>query len=252
MSFFISVSLKYNKHLEVEGNIIVLMTFLLIFLLSRDLTRVVAILFLRYQDWHVPAGARTRASRVGSEHSRKEPSRQLNLQAIRNLYSWEEVILHTTLFILYAESCKMTTCNVVVVLLKKHLQQICCRLLRILVRLFVLEKYYLNVGKKHIHFIMCWSFKIPKLHNLKISMTAVLCFKLRKSHLYSLLLLLHKKFFFVMQINRGMLLGRFCLASISLQRFSLQGMYDLKYALPVEGTTILTPWPSQVVDGCKI
>jgi hypothetical protein len=33
---------------------------------------------------------------VGSEHSRKEPSRQLNLLAIRNLYSWEEVILHRT------------------------------------------------------------------------------------------------------------------------------------------------------------
>ncbi len=32
---------------------------------------------LESQEWHIPAGNWTRASRVGSEHSRKEPSRQL-------------------------------------------------------------------------------------------------------------------------------------------------------------------------------
>ncbi len=45
--------------------------------LSRDLTRVIAVLFWRSQDWHVLARAWTRTSHVESEHSRKEPSRQL-------------------------------------------------------------------------------------------------------------------------------------------------------------------------------
>jgi hypothetical protein len=45
--------------------------------LQRDLTRVISILIKRSQDWHVPARDLTRVSCVGSEHSRKEPSRQL-------------------------------------------------------------------------------------------------------------------------------------------------------------------------------
>ncbi len=35
------------------------------------------------------------SNRVWSEHSRKEPSRQLNSLAIRNLHSWDEAILHS-------------------------------------------------------------------------------------------------------------------------------------------------------------
>jgi hypothetical protein len=44
--------------------------------LWKDLTKVISILNWA-EDWHVPAGNRTRASTVGGEHSRIEPFEQL-------------------------------------------------------------------------------------------------------------------------------------------------------------------------------
>ncbi len=52
--------------------------------LWRDLTKVFFILHSRSWDWHVPAGNRTRASKVGGEHSSKEPLRHLHWKRKKN------------------------------------------------------------------------------------------------------------------------------------------------------------------------
>ncbi len=51
-----------------------------------DLTKVISILNYNSRNWHIPAGNRTRASRVGGEHSRKEPFEQLDKSYLEHIH----------------------------------------------------------------------------------------------------------------------------------------------------------------------